>query len=141
MRYYVRRVNLWSAGRQGCLLGWLVALPPSLLSAWLVVWVAQGVHQSLAQIKPVTASLFGQELLRLDFLQLLQLQALAQAAATLAQDPLLTFVSITVLLMLIGGLLWMLVVLFVSLAYNLVAGIGLGLTLELDPANQLKAGG
>ncbi len=137
MQYYVRRVSLASAGRLGCLLGWLAVLPPSLVLAWLVVLVAQRVHQALVQIKPLSASALGQEVLRVDFLQLLQLQALAEATATLAQNPVLTFISIAFLSILIGGLLWMFTALIVGLVYNLIARAGWGLALELDPTNKL----
>jgi hypothetical protein len=137
MQYYVRRVSLGSAGRLGCLLGWLAVLPPSLVLAWLVVQAAQRVNQALAQIKPLSASVLGQQVLHLDFLQLLQLQALAETVATLAQNPVLTFISIAVFAVLIGGLLCMFTVLIVGLVYNLIARAGWGLALELEPTNRL----
>ncbi len=140
MQYYMRRVSLGSVGRLGCFLGWLAVLPPSLLLAWLVIFVAQSVHQAFAQIKPLNMSLLGQQVLHLDFLQLLQLQALAEMAATLAQNPVLTFVSIAFLAVLIGGLLWMLIALMIGLVYNLIASAGWGLALELEPINKATAG-
>lgn len=140
MQYYMRRVSLGSVGRLGCFLGWLAVLPPSLLLAWLVVFMAQSVHQAFAQIKPLNMSLLGQQVLHLDFLQLLQLQALAEMAATLAQNPVLTFVSIAFLAVLIGGLLWMLIALMIGLVYNLIASAGWGLALELEPINKATAG-
>ncbi len=136
MQYYLRRVSLGSVGRLGCFLGWLTVLPPSLFLAWLVVLVVQGVHQALAQIKPLSASVLGQQVLHLDFLQALQLQALADTAATFAQNPVLTFVSIAFLSVLIGGLLVMFIALMVGLVYNVIAGVGWGLALELEPRNK-----
>ncbi len=140
MQYYLRRVSLGSVGRLGCFLGWLAVLPPSLLLAWLVVFVVQSIHQAFAQIKPLNASVFGQQVLHLDFLQLLQLQALAEIVATLAQNPVLTFVSTAFVAVLIGGLLWMLIALMIGLVYNLIASVGWGLALELEPTNKAAAG-
>ncbi len=140
MQYYVRRVSLGSVGRLGCFLGWLAVLPPSLVLAWLVVFVAQSIHQAFAQIKPLDMSLLGQQVLHLDLLQLLQLQTLAQIVATLAQNPILTFVSTAFVAVLIGGLLWMLIALIIGLVYNLVAGVGWGLAIELEPTNKATAG-
>ncbi len=140
MPYYLRRVSLGSVGRLGCSLGWLAVLPPSLLLAWLVVFVAQIIHQALAQIKPLNASIAGQQVLHLDLLQLLQLQTLAEIIATLAQNPVLTFVATAFLAVLIGGLLWMLVALLIGLVYNLIASVGWGLALEVEPTNKATAG-
>ncbi len=140
MQYYLRRVSLGSVGRLGCFLGWLAVLPPSLLLAWFVVFVAQTIHQAFAQIKPLDASLLGQQVLHLDFLQVLQLQALAEIVATLAQNPVLTFVSTAFLAVLIGGLLWMLIALMIGLVYNLIASVGWGLVLEVERTHKATAG-
>ncbi len=140
MPYYVRRVSLGSVGRLGCFLGWLAVLPPSLVLAWLVVLVVQAVHQALGQIKPLSASVLGQQVLHLDFLQLFQLQTLAETAATLAQNPVLTFVSIAFLSVLIGGLFVMFIALMVGLVYNVIAGAGWGLALELEQTKTRATG-
>lgn len=139
MRYYLRRVGLQSMARLGFFLGWLIALLPSLFSAGLAVLVLQRVHTTLVQIKPFTVNLFGQELLRLDFLQLLQLQPLDRVLQPWADNPVSTFLSFTLLLMLIGGALWMVTVLLVGLVYNLLARFGWGLVLELKETSRAPA--
>ncbi len=131
MRYYVRQIGLGSVGRFGCLLGWLVALLPSLCIAGLLVVVLQRVHDALAQVQPVTVTLLGQQLLRLDFLDLLHLQPLNASITPWAQSPLMTFVAITFVFTLIGAALWMITLLLVGLGYNLIARLGFGLELEL----------
>ncbi len=131
MRYYLRRVRLQSMARLGFFLGWLVAFLPALLSAGLVVFVLQRVHEALGQIKPFTVNAFGQDLLRLDLLQILQLQPLDRTLQPWALNPVSTFLFIAIVLMLIGGALVMLTVLLVGLVYNLIARFGLGLEMEL----------
>ncbi len=131
MRYYLRRVRLQSMARLGFFLGWLVAFLPALLSAGLVVFVLLQVHEVFGQIKPFTVNAFGQDLLRLDLLQILQLQPLDRALQPWALNPVSTFLSIAIVLMLIGGALVMLTVLLVGLVYNLIARFGLGLEMEL----------
>lgn len=141
MRYYLRRVGLQSMARLGCFLGWLIALLPALLSAGLVVLVLQRVHEALVQIKPFSVTFFGQELLRVDLLQLLQLQPLDRLLQPWAENPVSTFLSFTLLLMLIGGALWMATVLLVGLVYNLIARFGWGLVLELKETRRTPADG
>ncbi len=136
MQCYVRRVKLESPGRVGCLWGWPVALPPSLLLAGSVVWLGKQVLQALVQVKPLTVSLFGEDGVRLDFLEPLQLGPLAQGAATLDQNPAVTFVSLARFSIAMGGLLWMLTVLVVGLAYNGIARARRGVEVELEPMNK-----
>ncbi len=131
MRYYVRRIGLESVGRFGCFLGWLVALLPSLCMAGLAVVILQRVHDALAQVQPVNVNVLGQQLVHLDFLDLLHLQPLNAAISPWAQDPVTTFIAITFVLTLVGAAFWLVILLLLGLGYNLIARLGLGVELEL----------
>ncbi len=131
MRYYVRRIGLGSVGRFGCFLGWLVALLPSLCMAGLAVVVLQRVHDALSQIQPVNVTVLGEQVVHLDFLDLLHLQPIDAAIAPWAQDPVMTFIAITFALTLIGAAVWLIILLLLGLGYNLIARLGLGVELEL----------
>lgn len=140
MRYTVRRIGLTSVVRLGCILGWLAALLPALCFAGLGVAVVQRVHQALQQVTPITISLFGQELIRIDLLEVLRLQPLAQVFARWAENPMLTFLSLTLGVLLLGGVFWIMTSLLVSEVYNLVARAGWGLSLELREEHQSTTG-
>lgn len=131
MRYYVRGIGLQSMARLGCFLGWLVALIPSLCLGGGLVLVVDRVHAALAQVQPVTITVLGQQLLRLDFLELLQLQSLNATLTPWAQAPVMTFIAVTFVLTLAGALICTATLLLVGLLYNLIARAGLGLELDM----------
>ncbi len=131
MRYTIKSVDLGSTARLGCLLGWLAALPPALCFAGLSVALLQRLSETLAQIKPITFSVFGQELGRLDFLQILHLQSIATALSVYLHDTTLAFILLAAILALGGGVILMVTMMLVGLTYNLVASAGGGLTVEL----------
>ena len=131
MRYMIRRIDLPSAARVGCILGWLLAFLPALCLAGLGVLAIQTVNQAFEQFKPLTVSFLGQQVLSIDFLNVLQLQPLAQAVRPWAQNSVSTFVLLTVLFSLAGGILWTLTGVLVSAGYNLIARLGWGLSVDL----------
>jgi hypothetical protein len=131
MRYTVRRIHLGRVARLGCALGWLTALLPAACLAAVGVTVVQRLHQALVQVTPITVSLFEQDLIQIDLLEVLRLRPLAELVAQWAQQPEMTFIYSGLGLILAGGVLFMLTGLLVSAAYNVVAGAGWGLTVEL----------
>ncbi len=131
MRHTIRRIGLTSVARLGCLLSGLAAFPPALCVAGLTVAALQRIHEALQQIEPLTLTLLGQELVRIDLLDALRLQPVANRVAELAQGPFLTFRSLTLILLLTGALLATLSAVLIAVAYNLLARAGWGLTLEL----------
>lgn len=140
MRYTIKSVDLGSTARLGCLLGWLAALLPAICFAGLSVTLLQRLSQTLAQIKPITLSVLGQELGRIDFLQVLHLQDLAVMLSVYTHDVILLFVLLAAILALGGGLILMVTAVLIGLTYNLVASAGGGLTVELrqeHPREQL----
>ncbi|HLF37028.1 MAG TPA: hypothetical protein VI520_03740, partial [Anaerolineales bacterium] len=68
---------------------------------------------------------------RIDLLDALRLQPVAIRVAELAQGPLLTFRSLTLILVLSGAVLTTLSVVLIAAAYNILARAGWGLSLEL----------
>jgi len=131
VRFTVRRIGLTSVARLGCLLSGLAALPPAACVAGFTVAALQRIHEALQQIEPLTLTLLGQELVRIDLLDALRLQPVALRVAELAQSPLLTFRSLTLILALSGAVLATLSAVLIAVAYNLFARAGWGLSLEL----------
>ena len=134
MRYTIRRIGLTSVARLGCLLSGLAVFPPALFLAGLTVAALQRIHEALQQIEPLTLSLLGQELVRIDLLDALRLQPVASRVAELAQGPVLAFRSLTLILVLTGAGLATLSAVLIAVAYNLLARAGWGLAVELRDA-------
>jgi len=132
VRYTVRRIGLTSVARLGCLLSGLAAFPPAACVAGFTVAALQRIHAALEQIEPLTLTLLGQELVRIDLLDALRLQPVAIRVAELAQGPLLTFRSLTLILVLSGAVLTTLSAVLIAAAYNLFAQAGWGLAVELS---------
>jgi len=132
VRYTIRRIGLTSVARLGCLLSGLAALPPALCVAGLTVAAIQRIHEALQQIEPLTLTLLGQELVRIDLLDALRIQPVAERVAELDQGLSVTFGSLTLILVLTGALLVTLSSVLIAVAYNLLARAGWGLTLELS---------
>ncbi len=141
MRYTIRRIGLTSVARLGCLLSGLAALPPALCVAGLAVTAIRRVHAAIQQIEPLTLSLLGQDLIRIDLLDALRLQPVADRVADLAQAPLLAFRSLALILVLGGAVLATLSAVLMAIAYNLFARGGWGLAVELKDAQKHSGGG
>ena len=118
--------------RLGCLLSGLAALPPALCVAGLTVAAIQRIHEALQQIEPLTLTLLGQELVRIDLLDALRIQPVADRVAELAQGPFLAFRSLTLILVLTSAVLATLSAVLIAVAYNLLARAGWGLAVELS---------
>ncbi|MGH2522182.1 MAG: hypothetical protein ACRDH2_06730 [Anaerolineales bacterium] len=131
MRYTIRRISLSHVARVGCALGWLAALPPALCFAGVAVALLQRVHQALQQVTPLTLSILGQEVVRLDWLDVFRLQPVADRLAQWTDNLGLTFTLLTLLLTISGSVLVVLSGLLVGGAYNLLGRAGWGLIVEL----------
>jgi hypothetical protein len=131
MSYTIRKVSVGSAIRLGVTLGWIVALGPALGLAGLAVIAIQRLNQALVQLTPFSFSFLGQELARVDILELLKLQYAAQAVGQAATHAPATFLGLAALLALAGTLGVIVVTLFLALAYNLIGRLGWGLSVDL----------
>ena|SRR6266498_1219014 len=132
MRYNIRRISLSRVAIAGCALAWLATLPPAFCMAGVVVILLQRVQQALQQIQPFTLNILGQEVARIDWLELLHLQPLVDRLAQWSNHPVLSFIILTLTLTMIGSILVILIGLLVSGAYNLLSRTGWGLVVELS---------
>ncbi len=133
MYYTVRRVSIWSAVRMAVTLGWLIALGPALLIAWLAVRALETAQQALNRVQNIEVGAFGQTLASFDMLGVLGLQQAATTTNQLTANTNATFLTFVVAFLVIGTLMCVITAVLLALAYNLLASLGGGLRLELRP--------
>jgi hypothetical protein len=129
--YTIKRIGLGSALRVGLALGWLIALFPSLVLAWLALAALRRVDAALGQVTPYELSLLGQTVAHFDLLAAFGLTGLVQTVARLAGNGPATFLTIAVVLTLAGAAIVVVTVLAFCLCYNALAAAFGGLKLEL----------
>ncbi|HJZ49061.1 MAG TPA: DUF3566 domain-containing protein [Roseiflexaceae bacterium] len=135
MRYSIRRIGLGSALRMSLLLGWLVALCPALCLAGLAVQLLRILSRALAQVQTLDITVLGQKIATIDPLALLQLRGTADSIDRLTATSLGTFLLFALVLLIVGGVMFVGVGLLVSMAYNLIAPLVGGLEVELERGN------
>ena len=131
MRYSVRRIGLGSALRMSLLLGWLAALCPAICLAGLAVQLLRALSRALAQVQTLDITVLGQKIATIDVLALLQLRGAAESIDRLTAGLLGTFLLITLALLIVGGAMFVVVGLLVSLGYNLIAPLAGGIEVDL----------
>ena len=132
MRYSIRRIGLGSALRMSLLLGWAVALCPALCLAGLVVQALRALSRALAQVQTLDITVLGQNIATVDPLALLQLRSTADSIDRLTAGLVGTFLLLTLVLLLVGGVMFVVSGLLVSVIYNLLAPLAGGLEIELQ---------
>jgi hypothetical protein len=137
MKFSVRRVDLGSLGKMGCLLGTVAAFLPSLLCGlltagaanllwrWLKSWQAASLRFELP--------LIGEQFLTLDLVEMLRLQRVLSTLETVTAASGVTLVLAVLALALVSGLSLAVIVTLVGLAYNMFASATGGLVLEMKP--------
>jgi hypothetical protein len=150
VRYQVRRITARSALRVGFTLGWLVALPPALVSGWLATRLVEQVDAALRGLREAEVRLPSFELPVVGLVELgsvpvdvatpLGLDSAARDAAGLAAQLPLVFTTVTLVAVLAGAALFTFGLLLFCLGYNLIAGLGGGLEIELRSA-EVPVGG
>jgi hypothetical protein len=131
MKVAVERVGLASLGKMGCLLGAVAAFLPSLLCGVAGLALAGLILRWLESWQEWKLSILGQELARVNLVELLGLQRVLeflQAATAVSGWTLLLAVLI---LALAAGLLLAVIIVLCGLVYNLVAAATGGVVLEL----------
>lgn len=131
MKVAIKRVSLRSLGKMGCLLGIVAAFLPSLLCGLLVLGLALLVGGWLESWQEVPISLLGQEIVRLDFVDLLGLDQVLDVLQTLASASGAVLLLVVLGLALTSGLLLAIVIALVGLAYNLLAAATGGIVVEM----------
>jgi hypothetical protein len=114
------------------ILGWLVALCPALCLAGATVQILRALSRALAQVQTLDITVLGQRIATVDPLALLQLRATADSIDRLTAGALGTFLLLTLVLLVVGGAMFVVVGLLVSLGYNLIAPLAGGLEVELQ---------
>jgi hypothetical protein len=135
MRYSIRRIGLGSALRMSLLLGWAVALCPAVCMAGLGVQALRMLSRALAQVQTLDITVLGQKIATVDPLALLQLRSTADSIDRLTAGLLGTFLLLTLALLIIGGAMFVVIGLFVSVVYNLLAPLAGGLEVQLQRRN------
>ena len=139
MRYSIGRIGLGSALRVSLLVGWLVALCPAMCLAGLAVQALQALGRALAQVQTLDITVLGQKIATVDPLALLQLRGIADSIDRLTAGLLGTFLLLTLALLIVGGVMFVVAGLLVSVGYNLIAPLVGGLEVELQDGGE--AGG
>lgn len=138
MRYSIRRISPGSALRVGCTLGWIIAVGPALLIAFVAIKALQKVNEALVNVETINIEVFGQSIASLDILSMLNMSDTAQTVSQLSASIGVTFVGLLLLLTAVGAVMVMLVMLIFSMGYNLLAMIGGGLEVDLEPRDQRR---
>lgn len=140
MRYTIRRISLASALRVGCTLGWLIALCPAIALAVLVGQIIQRVDRALGGIAPFQITVWDQPIARIDFLETLNLRETATTVSDLASNLGSTLLLVALALIVLGTIAVALTVALFCFGYNLLAGLGGGLSVELqsDPRDERR---
>jgi len=139
MKMAIRRVHLASLSKFGCLLGAVVAFVPSLLCGLIALGLAALLRHWLEAWQEVTISLLGQEVARLDLVQLLELRKVLAVAQGVTSASLPVLFLVVLGLALAGGVLLAVLGLLAGLCYNLLASATGGLVVEMAALQEIKA--
>jgi len=131
MKVAIRRIDLGSLGRMGCLLGVIAAFLPSVLCGLLGLGGVGLLRHWLEGWQEVTVSLLGQELAHLDFVQLLGLGRLLELLQMLGTASAGVLFLTVLALALASGAFLAVTVALVGLAYNLLASATGGIVVEM----------
>jgi len=135
MKVAIQRVGLASLGKMGCVLGAVAAFLPSLVCGLAGIAVAELALRWLKSWQEWSLSLLGQELARVNLIELLGLTRVLDLLQTLTAVSGWTLLLAIVLVALVTGLVLAVIIVLVGLVYNLVAAGTGGLVVEMKPIN------
>jgi len=127
----IRRIELASLGRMGCLLGTLAAFLPSLLCGLLAIGLAGVVRRWLENWQKLTINVLGQEVATFDLVQFLNLDGVLSSLQVLGSVSILGLILAVLILALLSGALLTAIIILVGLAYNLLSSATGGVVLEM----------
>ena len=136
MKAAIRRVDLASLGKFGCLLGMVAAFLPSLLCGLLGLGLVQMVDRWLESWQEMTISVLGAEIARFDLVHILGLGKLSESAQVLASASAPVLVLAVLGMALVSGTLLAVTIALVGLGYNLLAAATGGLVVEMTSVDQ-----
>jgi hypothetical protein len=130
MRIAVRRFNLTSLAKFGCVLGAALALVPSLICGLAGMAVARLGYSWLDRWQEIPISVLGREVTRIDLVQVLGLEGVLRLLQVLTAASLPVLLLWALSLTLVGGTVLALMVLLAGIIYNWVAAATGGLVVE-----------
>ncbi len=129
-RYTVRRVDVSSLSRAGCLLGVLVSLVPSLFCSLSGLRLSQALHRWLGSLRNAEIGGLGLPV-SADLVSMFHLEGLLQRLQTLTRSSPLLILVLALLLSLVSGFIISLLFALVGWGYNIIARLSGGLVVEL----------
>lgn len=134
-RYTIRRVDVFSASKFGCLLGVALMLPVGVLLGLAGQALATVLLQWLETWEEFTFSIAGQSLAEIDLLALLKLGNFVEQLRILDTGGLL-FLTVVFGTVVLGGILVAFLATWGALVYNILAPISGGLELEFSSTDR-----
>jgi hypothetical protein len=134
-RYRVRRIDLRSLSKFGCLLGAIIYLVPSLLGGFGGLLILREVRRTLESWQQVEWRLLGQPI-PIDVISLLRLGGVLHRVQVLDSLSWLLLILFMAGSCLLGGLLVLVVGDLAGWIYNLIARVSGGLEVELTEVSQ-----
>lgn len=138
MKVAIRRVSLASLAKFGCLLGMVAAFLPSLLCGLIGLSLANLLRRWLEGWQEMTISLLGQEIARLDLVDLLALDRLLEVLQVLTSASGAVLALAVLTLAVVSSVLLAVITALVGLVYNLLAGATGGLIVEMSAVNRTE---
>ena len=131
MQYTIRSINIGSAFKFGSIVGMVIGLPPGIFWGFFLRYIVNGMRVWLESWLALDLPILGQVSL-LDALHLRDFLALLQQ---LDDRSLLFVITVTLSVMVGGGIILGVLIALGAVVYNLVAGISGGLTVQADMLN------
>jgi hypothetical protein len=124
-RVVLGRVRLGSVARVAFRMGWFASLPPAFVLSVIVVWVLHGTWSTLDGWTPWTpwppdTRILGAQLPTPEFAprEALRVEGLYRTLEPIGQHPFIALVVCTLLLTVVGGLLFSLFAMSIGMVYN-----------------------
>jgi uncharacterized protein (DUF2062 family) len=137
-RVALGRVRLRSLARVAFSMGWFASFWPSLIVSVILVWVLHAIWNTMNGWSPWTpwspgTRILGAELPTPEFAprEALRVDGLYRALEPIGQHPFIAMVLCTLLLTLVGGLLFSLAITSIGMIYNRFIGLIGGVEFEL----------
>ncbi len=132
MTFRVRSIGLASSARFGCITGAVAAAPLGILLAFLARVVIGAMHRTLQGWRNVSIDA-GPLHVPIDVVDLLHLTNVLNLVSTLDRLPVVVIALVCILFLLAAGILVAITMSWWSIAYNAMALLTGGLTVELEP--------
>lgn len=130
VRYQIRSLGLGSIFKFGCLLGGLFSILPAVVCGFGSLSLAAAMRRLLESWQRGGISILGQEI-RIDLVDILRLEPLLHVLQRFDDLSIATLLLLILVGSLLGGLLLAILLWLLGLAYNVLAALTGGLSLDL----------